>query len=227
LFDLVRRFWGWNWPGSVIVVLTGEARTLVTVGWLRCDSCGRVGVVDTSRGPVRPIVVTLAVDGELQGRWDALRGRYFPAHRLLVGAHVTLFHAVPGVHEAAVLADVRAVASVTEPFPVAEGAPYSLGSGVALRVTSARLGEVHADLAGRWRAWLTRQDAQPFRPHVTVQNKVDPRVAGETLAVLSGSTGSGWTGTATGIALWHYDGGPWSPIETVSFASRRDTRGGA
>ncbi len=183
-------------------------------------------MVDTSSSTARPVVVTLAVDAETQRRWDGLRGRHFPAHRLLVGAHVTLFHAVPGEHGATALADVRAVAAVTEPFPLTEEAPYSLGSGVALRVTSPRLAAVRADLAARWAGWLTRQDAQPFRPHVTVQNKVAPHVAAETLTELRGTLAA-WSATATGIALWHYDGGPWSPIETVPFTPRRVVRSGA
>lgn len=162
----------------------------------------------------RPLVVTLAVDEETRRRWDELRTRHFPADRLLVGAHVTLFHAIPGEHLADVLADVRAVAA--RPFPVVEEEPYSLGRGVALRVVSAPLRTIRADLAVCWAAWLSPQDSQPFRPHVTVQNKVDPDIARATLAELRTTTG-GWTATATGIALWHYDNGPWSPIATVPF----------
>jgi 2'-5' RNA ligase superfamily protein len=169
-----------------------------------------------SGNPTRPVVVTLAVDDPTQRRWDVLRSRHFPAHRLVVGAHVTLFHAIPGTHGATALADVRAVAAATGPFPVAEGAPYSLGSGVALRVDSPGLLTVRAALAARWDPWLSRQDGQPFRPHVTVQNKVDPRTARQTLAELA-TLDEGWSATATGIALWHYDGGPWSPIGTTPF----------
>lgn len=177
---------------------------------------GIVGVMDASGNPARPLVVTLVVDDQAQRRWDVLRSRHFPAHRLVVGAHVTLFHAIPGTREATALADVHAVAAVTGPFPVTEGAPYSLGSGVALRVDSPELLAVRADLAARWAPWLTRQDSQPFRPHVTVQNKVDPRTARWTLAELA-TLDDGRSATATGIALWHYDGGPWSPVGTTPF----------
>jgi 2'-5' RNA ligase len=166
---------------------------------------------------VRPVVVTLAVDDETQRRWDALRRRHFPAHRRLVGAHLTLFHAIPGEHGDAALTDTLAVAERTGPFPLTEDEPYSLGSGVALRVVSPGLRTVRADLATRWGRWLSRQDSRPFRPHVTVQNKVDPQLAHETLAELRATAPSGWTGTATGISLWHYEGGPWSPIGTVPF----------
>jgi hypothetical protein len=51
-----------------------------------------------------------------------------------------------------------------------------------------------------------------------VQNKVDPAVARSTLAgIRAAGVVGGWTGTATGIALWHYVDGPWAPIRTVSF----------
>ncbi|MBB4909202.1 2'-5' RNA ligase family protein [Actinophytocola algeriensis] len=173
--------------------------------------------MDSSAIAVRPVVVTLAVDDDTQQRWDALRRRHFPSHRLLVGAHVTLFHAIPGERGDGALADVTALAEETGPFPVTEDEPYSLGSGVALRVVSAGLRAVRADLATRWGAWLSRQDSQPFRPHVTVQNKVDAQLARRTLAELRAAAPCRWTGTATGIALWHYEGGRWAAIRTVPF----------
>jgi 2'-5' RNA ligase len=174
--------------------------------------------VDSNAIAVRPVVVTLAVDEQTQQRWDALRRRHFPAHRLQVGAHVTLFHAIPGEHGDDALADATALAEETGPFPVTEDEPYSLGSGVALRVVSAGLRAVHAVLATHWGRWLSRQDSRPFRPHVTVQNKVDPHLARRTLAELRAAGPPGWTGTATGIALWRYEGGPWTPIRTVPFS---------
>lgn len=161
-------------------------------------------------------MVTLAVDEATQLRWDDLRSRHFPADRLVVGAHVTLFHALPSERLDATLDTVREIAAATHPFAITEEQPYSLGRGVALRVTSAVLAGVHAELASRWAPWLTRQDSQPFRPHVTVQNKVAPEVARATQAELSASL-TGWSGTGAGIALWRYEGGPWSAVDTVPF----------
>jgi hypothetical protein len=61
---------------------------------------------------------------------------------------------------------------------------------------------------------------------VTVQNKVDPQLARRPLAELaSAAPAGGGTGTATGIALWHYEGGPWAPIRTVPFGSPGDAPG--
>ncbi|WP_354670644.1 2'-5' RNA ligase family protein, partial [Amycolatopsis solani] len=81
-----------------------------------------------------PLVVTLAVDGSAQSAWNALRRRWFPPERLVVDAHLTLFHALPGEHLAAVLADSAEVAAAAGPFELAVTGARSLGRGVALDV---------------------------------------------------------------------------------------------
>ncbi|HEY6747966.1 MAG TPA: 2'-5' RNA ligase family protein [Mycobacteriales bacterium] len=162
-----------------------------------------------------PLVVTLVLDEVAQARFDAKRAALFPAGRTAVGAHVTLFHALPGEHADAVGADLAAAAD-RPPFPVAVTGLQPLGRGVAYRLRSAELAAVHARLRARWEPWLTRQDAQPFRPHVTVQNKVTPEQARETLARLEAGFVPGEV-TATGLALWAYAGGPWEPLSRFPF----------
>ncbi|PRY41607.1 glycosyltransferase 87 family protein [Umezawaea tangerina] len=211
------------WCGLALVVWVAlRGRLSLTAPLRHCRHAPRRIVVqgrhmDTSTLPVRPVVVTLTVDEATQRRWDVLRRSHFPAHRLVVGAHLTLFHAIPGEHQDTALTDALAVAASTTAFPIVEDEPYSLGSGVALRVLSPRLHAVRTELATRWAGWLSRQDSQPFRPHVTVQNKVDPDHARRTLAQLRATGPSGWAGSATGISLWRYEGGPWAPIRTVLF----------
>lgn len=127
-------------------------------------------------GPAAPLIVTAVLDAAAQERFDALRRTHFPPERNHLAAHVTLFHALPGEQEAAVRRDLAEVAA---------GAPYEvevvgvrlLGRGVAYDLRSPALSAARAELARRWAPWLTRQDAQGFRPHVTVQNKVEPDVA--------------------------------------------------
>jgi len=142
----------------------------------------------------------------------------FAPERLVVGAHVTLFHALPGGRLDAVLLDVAEVAATTEPFPVAITAVRSLGRGVALGVGSAILDRLHANLADRWRPWLTPQDAARFSAHVTIQNKVSPRVARSTLAEIAGDF-TPYEALATGLATWRYVGGPWEPVLVTPFPS--------
>ncbi|MGW5723620.1 2'-5' RNA ligase family protein [Amycolatopsis sp. NPDC003865] len=163
-----------------------------------------------------PLIVTLTVDEETQAAWDALRRKWFPPKRLVVGAHVTLFHALPGTHEDEVVACCAAVAGSTGPFTLAVDGVRSLGRGVALVVRAPELASVHARVRRRWADRLTPQDEQPLKPHVTVQNKVSPETAAATLEVLRTDFGPG-EATATGLAVWRYVGGPWEPVAALRF----------
>ncbi len=156
---------------------------------------------------MNPLVVTLGLEPEIQRRFDAERRRLFPAGRTQVGAHVSLFHALPGEHEPTVIDDL-ADATDRPSFDVAIAELMPLGYGVAYRVVSTALDRLQADLGQRWAHWLTRQDAQGFRPHITVQNKVDSATARRTLAELEVGF-EPFVTRATGLDLWEYQGGPW------------------
>jgi hypothetical protein len=172
-----------------------------------------------------PLVLTLRLDAEAQRRFDAERTALFPKGRTEVGAHVTLFHAVPGEHEVTVLRDVEAAARVAS-FLVRVTGVMRLGRGVAYRLESDVLDDLHRRLQGIWSSWLTRQDSQPLRPHVTVQNKVAPQEARATFERLS----AGFTAydvAATGLELWRYRGGPWQPVCVVPFRGAAEEAGGA
>ena len=154
-----------------------------------------------------PLIVSLLVDEESQRRFDDLRTAHFPAARRVVGAHVTLFHALPGER----VDDVRrelAVAADRPPFEVAVTGVRFLGRGVALDLAAPPLTGLRRQVAEAFDADLTPQDRQWKHPHVTVQNKVDPAVARELHAQLSAGF-TPWTATARGLGLWHYRGGPW------------------
>ncbi|WP_244180994.1 2'-5' RNA ligase family protein [Amycolatopsis pretoriensis] len=157
------------------------------------------------------------MDDVTQSAWDSLRRAWFPPERLVVGAHVTLFHALPGVHEDEIVADCAVVAGETGPFTFVVDGVRSLGRGVALVVRAPELVAVHARVRRRWVDWLTAQDAQPLKPHVTVQNKVSPETAAATSAALREDFGPR-EGTAVGLAVWRYVGGPWEPVTTLPFA---------
>jgi hypothetical protein len=139
----------------------------------------------------RPLVVTLALDEATQQWFDALRSQHFPAGRTQVGAHLTLFHALPGALGGEVRRVLAGVAGRTPALALRVGEPVPLGRGVAYPVGSPELDALHEGLRRRWLTHLTRQDAQRLRAHVTVQNKVDPEVARATLANLSAATSSG------------------------------------
>ena len=170
----------------------------------------RVGLDD------RPLVLTLALDPVAQQRFDDERTAYFPAGRTAVGAHVTLFHAVPGRLEPAVRADLVQVC-LRKSFVVDVTEVTSLGRGAAYRLHAPELNDVHAQLRNRWYDDLTAQDRHRFHPHVTVQNKADVDTARRTLLRLQAAFRPFQVG-ATGLQLWRYDGGPWAPLASVGFA---------
>jgi 2'-5' RNA ligase len=157
-----------------------------------------------------PLVVTLALPDAVQEELDALRRRWFPAGRTAVGAHLTLFHALPGELEAQVRTDLAAVAA-PGPVGVRLSSVMSLGRGAAYAVESPDLVRRHDELQRGWWPHLTRQDQQRLRAHVTLQNKVDPAVARTTVETLRASFSPSDV-EAPGFDLWRYDGGPWTHL---------------
>lgn len=63
---------------------------------------------------------------------------------------------------------------------------------------------------------LNVQDAQRWRPHVTVQNKITPATAKGLLAGLSAGF-EPRDGMATALRVWRYHGGPWSLAGRFAF----------
>lgn len=165
--------------------------------------------------PEAPLIVTLRLDEHSAAIFEELRRRHFPPHLNRIGAHLTLFHHLPGEHLPTVVSDLRAICP--EPFDLAVTGPRLLGRGVAIYVRSAELQALHGELAKRWQRWLTPQDRQPFRPHITVQNKVDPTEAKRLHADLA-LTEHWPSPLATGWAVWRYLGGPWAPEAEIPFA---------
>ena len=161
------------------------------------------------------MIVTLLLDDEAQQRFDRLRAEHFPPERNHLAAHVTLFHALPGERLDAVRADLAAAAR-RPPFAVAVTGVRFLGRGVAYDLASAGLDRLRAGLADAWSPWLTPQDRQRHRAHVTVQNKVAPEVARALHERLSASFASG-AGTARGLGLWRYLDGPWGAVDAFPF----------
>ena len=167
-----------------------------------------------------PLILTLRLDDALTTRFERERRQYFPPKRNLIPAHLTLFHALPGCEEPDINRHLRALANETPVLPLRVSGFRFLGRGVAYEIESPSLLALRADLAKHWKTWLTPQDAQGFRPHVTIQNKVEPETARSLLQHLQ----EGFEpveGTGTGLLLWRYLGGPWERAAEFSFVSDR------
>lgn len=157
------------------------------------------------------------MDEESQGYFNSLRERHFPPERNYLAAHLTLFHALPGLE----IENVRLqVGNVARQYPVICGKATgvrSLGRGVAITIDCGELVVARAALARSWHVFLTPQDRQGWRPHVTIQNKVSPAVALGLLQELS----SAYVQKSiqfVGLDLWHYNGGPWELAESYTYS---------
>lgn len=166
-----------------------------------------------------PLILTLRFDDGTFARLDALRRAHFPPERNHIPAHLTLFHALPGAEEPAITAALAAACAATPVIPLRFGGLLPLGRGVALAVEAPALRALRADLAARWSAWLTRQDAAGFRPHVTIQNKVAPDAARALLGALRPGF-EPWDASGEGLILWRYRGGPWDAAAPFDFLGR-------
>jgi 2'-5' RNA ligase len=163
-------------------------------------------------------VLTLRLDDASFGRLDALRRAHFPPERNFLRAHLTLFHQLPEEAEADAPAVIAAAAAATESLALQFGSLRSLGRGVAVDVSGPELVRLRRRLADAFEPWLTRQDAQGFTPHVTVQNKVTADAARALLAAL-GADWAPWSGRGEGLQLWRYAGGPWDTVAEFPFRS--------
>jgi 2'-5' RNA ligase len=173
---------------------------------------------------VDPLVITLVLDDDSTRRFDRERAALFPAGRTAVGAHLTLFHAVPGAQRERVLADVAREAEQA-PFSLEVSEVVALGRGAAYRLRAPELDALHRRLQQAWAEHLTRQDQQGLRAHVTVQNKATPEVARATVERLRRDFAP-TTATAEAIAVWRYVGGPWEPVGTWRFGGPSGGAGG-
>ncbi|HZG07622.1 MAG TPA: 2'-5' RNA ligase family protein [Allosphingosinicella sp.] len=144
-----------------------------------------------------------------------MRRAHFPPERNQVPAHLTLFHHLPP--DLARELDRRLAVLAAEPAPrAAIASVMDLGAGTALRIESRELEEMRGELAQAFHGLLTPQDQAPWRPHITIQNKVEPREAKRLQQQLR-ATFEPRPLAIRGLASWRYLGGPWETIKRYSF----------
>ena len=164
-----------------------------------------------------PLILSLKLDQASFNALDNLRQQYFPPARNFLSAHVTLFHHLPGEREQTIKEFLQEICAETPAFSLLFPGLRFLGKGVAVEIESAGLSRLRKTLATNWSDWLTAQDKQGFRPHVTIQNKVAPEDARRVFDLFAPD----WKmdeGTGEGLLLWHYLGGPWKLVEEFPFA---------
>jgi 2'-5' RNA ligase len=161
------------------------------------------------------------MDERSQEHFDRLRERHFPPERNHLRAHLTLFHELPGEREADISADVREICREHEPLTLAATGLRFLGRGVAYELSTPELSALRRELTRGWEPWLSAQDRQGFKPHVTVQNKVSPEQARVLYQELQASFAP-FEVRGVGLSLWRYLGGPWEEAGTYLFGVEPD-----
>ncbi|MFV0622794.1 2'-5' RNA ligase family protein [Sphingomonas sp. ac-8] len=164
-----------------------------------------------------PIIVSALFGAADHALLDGLRRRHFPPERNQLAAHLTLFHHLPP-DLAPELRQRLAAETRGVPAPRARIAGLlNLGRGVALRIESLELETIRGRLAEAFAGLLTPQDRAGWRPHVTIQNKVEPARVRALLAELEPDFRPRPIAIA-GLASWWYRGGPWEAISRHNFA---------
>jgi 2'-5' RNA ligase len=162
-----------------------------------------------------PIIVT-ALFGDGDNGWlQQLRRSHYPPERNRVPAHLTLFRQLPPSLEAELARRLAAAAAAPPPRATIAGI-VDLGEGTALRVESEDLAAIRAELADAFHGLLTPQDLSPFRPHVTIQNKVEARDAKNLQQQLRASFAPRPLAIRA-LASWRYRDGPWEPLKVHAF----------
>ena len=164
----------------------------------------------------QPLILTLGLHAEDQARFERLRALHFPAGRNMIPAHVTLFHHLPGLEFGAIQRTLEYQCATLPPFVVTASGLRFLGRGVAYSLEAPELTTLRAELARQWRDWLTPQDRQGYRPHVTIQNKAAPEAARALFQDMQAAFAP-FTVRAEAVLLWRYLGGPWEALGRYAF----------
>ena len=146
---------------------------------------------------------------------NALRERHYPPERNRVPAHLTMFSALPPSAESELRSRLSEQVKARRPAARVEGL-MDLGGGMAFRVVSPDVDRIREELASDLHGLLGAQDIGGWRPHITIQNKVPPKVARALIAELQRSFVARPL-AISGLGLHRYLGGSWEKIATYAF----------
>lgn len=164
----------------------------------------------------RPLIVTAWIDPDDLRPFSRLRTRFFPAERNYLDAHLTLFHHIEPDDRQAFMDYARECLADVPAFTAEVLPPFALGGGVAYGVEAKGMRALRQPLRDAFRNRLTAQDARPWkRPHLTVQNKVDPATADRLLRHLTHHF-TPCRLRIRGLSFYRYDGGPWHELGNLA-----------
>jgi hypothetical protein len=161
-------------------------------------------------------IIVTATFGDGDNGWlQELRRTHYPPERNRVPAHLTLFRQLPPSLENELATRLARFAASRPPAASVTGL-MDLGEGTALKVESDALARIREELAEVFHGMLTPQDMAPWRPHVTIQNKVARREA-RALQQQPRTTLKPRPLMIRALAAWRYRDGPWEPVRDWPF----------
>lgn len=146
---------------------------------------------------------------------EGLRRAHYPPERNQVPIHLTMFHALPPSIETELRGRLGRIVRQKPPVATIAGL-IDLGGGVAFRVVSPDLDAIRDELADELHGMLGAQDSGGWRPHITIQNKVAPKVARTLKDQLERSFQPRPLGIS-GLAMQRYLDGPWERLAAYPF----------
>ena len=161
-----------------------------------------------------PLIISLQLLPEEQAFFNALRAEHFPAHANYLDAHITLFHRLPAKEP--LIRETLLQLARRPAMPITVTGVLSAGNWVAYTLESAELQQLHQSMQAAFNQWLIRQDRQPLRPHITIQNKVTAYKA-QLLQQRLQAAFTPFQLHATGFCTWQYLKGPWKKVEEMVF----------
>ena len=161
------------------------------------------------------LIVTAEIAPRDFGWLEGLRRAHYPDERNQVPAHLTIFHSLPPSAEPELRRRLAHLARGQPPKAMLDGL-IDLGGGVAFRVVSPDLDRIRDDLADSLHGLLGAQDSGGWRPHVTIQNKVAPKLGRALKASLEAQFVQRPLVIA-GLGLHRYLGGPWEDLGRYAF----------
>lgn len=198
------------------------------------SSRSRASQSKTTHGPttsnektLRPVIVSLALNKELQNELSELRTKYFPPERNYLPGHITLFHALPSENLDFLKRTLTFRCQEQVPFPVSFAKPrLTNNAAVLIPLKANKLQDLRRNLLLDYEEHLelTEQDARRnYAPHLTVVNKVNRQEAQRVYDELSSiqNQQQPLQGQAVGLDFWYYKGGPWEYIDSVSFGPKQ------
>ncbi|KAI4195434.1 MAG: hypothetical protein LQ350_007198 [Teloschistes chrysophthalmus] len=175
----------------------------------------------TAQSESETYVLSLATDAAHHQAMTALRNKYFPPKLNKLSAHVALFRALPGSELPKIEESVQKLVRYYQPFPIIADDPFKLSHGIGVEVRAPPARTIYSTLKEQWNNFLSKQDLN-FKPHYTIQNKVDDEEMVRKAFEQVRSEFGGSTGTVTGLSLYLYDRGFWRLKKIYSFGQQEE-----